>query len=301
MKIKLSADVKSALKKGKPVVALESTIIAHGMPYPQNLEMAQRVESIIKSQGAIPATIAIIKGQLRAGLSPKELEAFAKNGPAITKVSTRDIPFVVARKMDGATTVASTMRLAAMAGIAVFATGGMGGVHRGAQDTFDISADLGEFAQSNVAVVTAGAKAILDLALTLEMLETLGVPVVGYRTDDFPAFYSRSSAHKIPMRLDTPKAIATMMKAKWKLGLKGGLVIANPIPEASEIPASEIEPVIKRALVEAEQQGIKGKDTTPFLLKAIVQATDGRSLKANIALVENNARLAAQIAEAYSQ
>ncbi len=301
MNIKLSTAVKSALKKGKPVVALESTIIAHGMPYPQNLEMARKVENIIMDEGAVPATIAIIDGELRAGLSAEELEGFAKNGPSIMKVSTRDIPYVVARNINGATTVASTMRIADMAGIAVFATGGMGGVHRSAEKTFDISADLSEFAQSNVAVVTAGAKAILDLALTLEVLETLGVPVVGYGTDEFPAFYSRSSRHKVPMRLNTPKEVAALMKAKWKLDLKGGVVVANPIPETAEIPADEIEPVILRALGDAKRANIIGKDTTPFLLKAIVDATKGRSLAANIALVENNARLAAAIAKAYSQ
>ena len=301
MNIKLSTAVKSALKKGKPVVALESTIIAHGMPYPQNLEMARKVENIIMDEGAVPATIAIIDGELRAGLSAEELEGFSKNGPSIMKVSTRDIPYAVARNINGATTVASTMRIADMAGIAVFATGGMGGVHRSAEKTFDISADLSEFAQSNVAVVTAGAKAILDLALTLEVLETLGVPVVGYGTDEFPAFYSRSSRHKVPMRLNTPKEVAALMKAKWKLDLKGGVVVANPIPETAEIPADEIEPVILRALGDAKRANIIGKQTTPFLLKAIVDATKGRSLAANIALVENNARLAATIAKAYSQ
>ncbi|HEY4995720.1 MAG TPA: pseudouridine-5'-phosphate glycosidase, partial [Aestuariivirga sp.] len=289
MKVKLSTAVKAALKKGKPVVALESTIIAHGMPYPQNLEMARKVEKIIMDEGAVPATIAIIDGELRAGLSAQELEGFAKNGPSIMKVSTRDIPYVVARNITGATTVASTMRLADMAGIAVFATGGMGGVHRGAERTFDISADLSEFAQSNVAVVTAGAKAILDLALTLEVLETLGVPVVGYGTDEFPAFYSRSSGHKVPMRLDTPKDVAKLMRSKWLLGLKGGVVVANPIPAQAEILAEEIEPVILRALEAAKRTNIIGKDTTPYLLKAISDATQGRSLSANIALVENNA------------
>ena len=301
MKIKLNSDVKAALKKGKPVVALESTIIAHGMPYPQNFEMALKVERIITEQGATPATIAIIEGELRAGLSNTELETFAKNGPSIAKVSTRDIPFIAARGLTGATTVASTMRLAAMAGIVVFATGGIGGVHRGAEKTFDISADLSEFAISNVAVVTAGAKAILDLALTLEVLETMGVAVVGYGTDQFPAFYSRNSGRKVPMRLDTAGEVAAMMKTKWKLGLAGGIVIANPIPESAEIPAHEIEPVIIGALDEAKRQNITGKDTTPYLLKAIADVTGGRSLAANIALVENNARLAAEIAKAYSQ
>ncbi len=301
MKVKLSAAVKSALARGKPVVALESTIIAHGMPFPQNLEMAQRVESIIRENGAVPATIAIIKGELCAGLTESQLALFAKEGPSITKVSTRDMPFVVARKLNGATTVASTMRIAAMAGIHVFATGGMGGVHRGAEHTFDISADLTEFAHSNVAVVTAGAKAILDLGLTLETLESFGVPVVGYCTDAFPAFYSRISGFKVPMRCDSAKEVAALMKAKWKMKLQGGVVVANPIPAEAEIPAAEIEPVIQRALAQAKEQGIKGKDTTPFLLKAIVAATQGKSLKANIALVENNARVAAQIAKAYSQ
>ena len=301
MKVKLSPSVKAALSAGKPVVALESTIIAHGMPYPQNFEMAQKVEGIIRKNGAVPATIAIINGELRAGLSEKELQLFAKEGPSITKVSTRDMPFVVARKLNGATTVASTMRIADMAGIKVFATGGMGGVHRGASSTFDISADLTEFSNSNVAVITAGAKAILDLALTLETLETLGVPVVGYGTDEFPAFYSRLSGFKVPMRLNTPNEIAAMMKAKWKMNLRGGIVVANPIPVEAEIPAAEIEPVIQAALKQAQTQSIKGKDTTPFLLKAIAEATHGKSLKANIALVENNAKLAAQIAKAYSQ
>ena len=301
MKVKLNAAVKSAIAKGRPVVALESTIIAHGMPYPQNFEMAQHVESIIREGGAVPATIAIISGELRAGLSDEELKLFAQNGPSITKVSTRDMPFVVARKLNGATTVASTMRIADMAGIRVFATGGMGGVHRGAEISFDISADLTEFANSNVAVVTAGAKAILDLALTLETLETLGVPVVGFGTDEFPAFYSRESAFKVPMRCNTPAEVAALMRAKWKMNLKGGIVVANPIPREAEIPSAEIEPVIMAALAQAQSQGIKGKDTTPFLLKSIAEATHGKSLKANIALVGNNARLAAQIAKAYSQ
>ncbi len=301
MKVKLSAEVKSALAKGKPVVALESTIIAHGMPFPQNFEMAKKVEAIIREEGAVPATIAIIKGKLRAGLDEDELQLFAKNGPSIMKVSTRDLPFVVARGIDGATTVASTMRLAAMAGIAVFATGGMGGAHRGAGDTFDVSADLSEFAESNVAVVTAGAKAILDLALTLEVLETNGVPVVGFGTDEFPAFYSRNSGLKAPMRLDTAKDVAALMRAKWNMGLRGGVVVANPIPASAEIPASEIAPAIERAIAEAKASGIAGKETTPFLLKKLVEITGGRSLTANIALVENNVRLAAAIAKAYSQ
>ena len=301
MKVKLSPAIKSAIAKGKAVVALESTIIAHGMPYPQNFEMAQKVESIIRDNAAVPATIAIINGELCAGLSEKQLKHFAEQGSSIIKVSVRDMPFVVSQKLNGATTVASTMRIADMAGINVFATGGMGGVHRGAETTFDISADLTEFSNSNVAVITAGAKAILDLGLTLEILETLGVPVVGYGIDNFPAFYSQHSNFKVPMRLDTPKEIAAMMKAKWKMNLKGGIVVANPIPDEAEIPADEIEPVIQVALKRAQSLGIKGKDTTPFLLKAIADATQGKSLKANVALVENNAKLAAQIAHAYSQ
>ena len=299
--IKLTEELKSAIAQGKPVVALESTIIAHGMPFPQNLEMAQEVEQIIRDNGAIPATIAVIDGELRAGLSTAELEHFAKTGLSIIKVSTRDLPFVVARKITGATTVASTMRIAAMAGIHTFATGGIGGAHRGAEKNFDISADLIEFSLSNVAVVTAGAKAILDLALTLETLETFGVPVVGYGTDDFPAFYSRSSGHKVPMRCDTPIEIAAMMKAKWAMDLKGGIVVANPIPFEAEIPSAEIAPTIEAAIEEAKAQNITGKNVTPFLLKRLSEITQGRSLIANVALVKNNAKLAAEIAVAYSQ
>ena len=299
--IKLTAELKSAIAQNKPVVALESTIIAHGMPFPQNLKMAQEVEHIIRDYGAIPATIAVIDGELRAGLSTAELEHFAKTGPSIIKVSTRDLPFVVARKITGATTVASTMRLAAMAGIHTFATGGIGGAHRGAEKNFDISADLIEFSQSNVAVVTAGAKAILDLALTLETLETFGVPVVGYGTDDFPAFYSRNSGLKVPMRCDTPNEIAAMMKAKWAMDLKGGIVVANPIPIEAEIPAIEIAPTLEKAIAEAKDLGVHGKNLTPFLLARLAELTEGRSLIANIALVKNNAKLAAEIAMAYAQ
>lgn len=301
MKVKLSTEVKAALARGKPVVALESTIIAHGMPFPQNLEMARDVEGVIRAEGAVPATIAIVDGKLRAGLSEAELKAFAENGPSIMKVSTRDLPFVVAGGRSGATTVASTMRIAAMVGIAVFATGGIGGVHRGAEKTFDVSADLIEFAKSNVAVVTAGAKSILDLALTLEVLETQGVPVVGFGTDEFPSFFSRSSGHRLTLRADSAADVAAMMKAKWSLGLEGGMVIANPIPAEDEIPASVIAPHIARAVEEAEEQGIGGKEVTPFLLKRITEITAGRSLTANIALVMNNARVAARIAKAYAK
>jgi pseudouridine-5'-phosphate glycosidase len=282
-------------------VALESTIIAHGMPFPQNFEMAKRVEAIIREQGATPATIAIVDGKLRAGLSDSELEHFAKTGPSIMKVSVRDLPYVVAKGLTGATTVASTMRIADRAGIAIFATGGIGGVHRGGERSFDISADITEFAQSNVAVVTAGAKAILDLGLTLEALETQGVPVVGFGTDEFPAFYSRLSGFKVPMRCDSAEEVASLMKAKWAMKLRGGVVVANPIPPEAEILASEIAPTIEKAIAEAARQNITGKNLTPFLLKHLAEVTGGRSLAANIALVENNARLAAQIAKAYSQ
>ncbi|HUQ37985.1 MAG TPA: pseudouridine-5'-phosphate glycosidase [Aestuariivirga sp.] len=296
----ISNEVSTALAGGKPVVALESTIIAHGMPYPANFEMAQDVEAIIREAGAVPATIAIIGGALKVGLTSAELKKFAVDGSEIIKVSTRDLPHVVAKKLDGATTVASTMRIAAMAGIHVFATGGIGGVHRGAERSFDISADMMEFAESNVAVVTAGAKAILDLALTLETLETLGVPVVGYGTDDFPAFYSRQSGHAVPMRCDTPQEVAHLMATKWGMGLKGGIVVANPIPQSSEIIASEIAPVIEKAVVEAARQNISGKNVTPFLLARLAEATGGRSLEANLALVKNNALVAAEIAKAFA-
>ncbi|MBZ0259594.1 MAG: pseudouridine-5'-phosphate glycosidase [Hyphomicrobiales bacterium] len=296
----ITTDVSAALAGGKPVVALESTIIAHGMPYPANFEMAQEVEAIIREAGAVPATIAIIGGATKVGLTTSELEKFAVDGSKITKVSTRDLPFVMAQKVDGATTVASTMRIAAMAGINVFATGGIGGAHRGAEKSFDISADMMEFAESNVAVVTAGAKAILDLALTLETLETLGVPVVGYGTDDFPAFYSRASGHAVPMRCDTPEEVAGLMKAKWGMGLKGGIVVANPIPPEHEILAAEIAPVIEKAVAEAARQNVTGKNVTPFLLARLAEVTGGRSLKANMALVRNNARIGAEIAKAYA-
>jgi pseudouridylate synthase len=300
MNVKLSPEVAKAMQAGKAVVALESTIIAHGMPFPQNLEMARNVEAVIRNHGAVPATIAVVDGELCAGLDGAALEHFAQTGPSIMKVSTRDLPFVVARKLTGATTVASTMRIAAMAGIAVFATGGMGGVHRGAERSFDVSADLIEFAESNVAVVTAGAKAILDLALTLEVLETHGVPVVGFATDEFPAFYSRASGHRLSLRCDTAADVAALMNAKWNMGLKGGIVVANPIPSRAEIPAGEIEPHVAVALKEAEKQGVKGKDVTPFLLKRITEITAGRSLQANIALVLNNAEVAAEIAVSYN-
>lgn len=292
--------VRDALECGAPVVALESTIIAHGMPYPQNVETARAVEDIVRAHGAVPATIAIIGGELKVGLTPQELDRFGREGRSIAKVSVRDLPFIVARRLDGATTVASTMRIAAMAGIKVFATGGIGGVHRGAEKSFDISADMTEFAASDVAVVTAGAKAILDLALTLETLETLGVPVIGLGTAEFPAFYSRQSGHAVPMSCGSAPEVADVMRAKWRMGLKGGLVIANPIPAEAEIPAAEIAPVVEAAVKKAEAKGVAGKDLTPFLLAEIAGVTGGRSLAANIALVKNNARVAAEIAVAFA-
>ncbi len=296
----VTPEISQAIANGAAVVALESTIIAHGMPYPQNLQMAEEVEAIIRAAGAVPATIAIMKGRLKVGLTSGELKTFAEGGAEITKVSVRDMPQVVARGEVGATTVASTSRIAALAGIHVFATGGIGGVHRGAERSFDISADMTEFSRSNVAVVTAGAKAILDLALTLETLETLGVPVIGFGTDDFPAFYSRNSGHAIPMRCDTAEAVAQLMKVKWEMGLRGGIVVANPIPAEFEIPSAEILPYIESAVADAARQKISGKNVTPFLLAKLAEITGGRSLIANIALVKHNAAVAAQIAIAFA-
>lgn len=295
----LSAEVAAARAAGAPVVALESTIIAHGMAYPANLDTARRVEAIIRAEGAAPATIAVLGGRLKVGLGDADLERLA-TATNVMKASTRELPLAVATGRDAATTVASTMRIAAMAGIAVFATGGIGGVHRGAEATFDVSADLTELSRTPVAVVSAGAKAILDLALTLETLETLGVPVICAGTDSFPAFYSRVSGLAAPARLDSPQEIAAVLKAQRALGLTAGALIANPIPAEAEIPAAEIEPVIVAALAEASAQGIAGKDVTPFLLARVAAVTAGRSLAANIALVENNARLGARIARAYA-
>lgn len=294
--LELSKEVEKALKLGKPVVALESTIISHGMPYPENVETALNVERIVRENGATPATIAIINGKLKAGLTPDEIEYLGKKGREIVKVSRRDIPFIVAKKMDGATTVASTMIIAALAGIRVFATGGIGGVHREAQETFDISADLQELANTNVAVVCAGAKSILDLGLTLEYLETFGVPVLGYKTDELPAFYTRKSGFKLDYRLDTPEEIAKAIFVKWQLGLKGGVVVANPIPEEYEMDYEVINKAIEDAFLEAKEKGIKGKETTPFLLAKVKEITGGKSLESNIQLVYNNAKLAAEIA-----
>ena len=295
----LTEEVRTALAEGRPVVALESTIISHGMPYPQNVAMATEVEQIIRDGGAIPATIAVLGGAPRIGLSPQDLELLATD-QNVAKVSLRDLPYVIARRGHGATTVAATMRLASLAGIRTFVTGGLGGVHRGAQQTFDVSADLTELAQTDVAVISAGVKSILDIGLTLETLETLGVPVIGYGTDEFPAFFSRRSGFPAPMRADSPAELAAIMRTKWDLGISGGLDIANPIPEADEIPASEIDSIIEQALADMDAKGIKGKDATPYLLGRIVEITAGESLRANIALVKNNARLGAAIAKEYA-
>ncbi len=295
----LTDEVAQALTDGTPVVALESTIISHGMPYPQNVAMAVEVEGIIRERGAVPATIAVLDGRPRIGLGADDLELLASH-PDVAKVSVRDLPFVVARGTHGATTVASTMRLAALAGIRTFVTGGLGGVHRGAQQSFDVSADLTELGTTDVAVVCAGVKSILDIGLTLEKLETLGVPVLGYGTDEFPSFFSRSSGHQAPMRVDTPGEVAAVMAAKWGLGVGGGVVVANPIPVEDEIPSAEIGGIIDRALADMASLGIHGKDATPYLLGRIVEITDGASLTANIALVRNNARLGTAIAREYA-
>ena len=298
--LSVSPAVAAALAAGRPVVALESTIITHGMPYPQNLEMARNVERRVRENGAEPATIAIMDGRFRAGLEDADLEALAKTGGKAAKASRRDVAALVASRGLAGTTVATTMMIAAMAGIRVFATGGIGGVHRGAEETFDISADLEELGRTPVAVVCAGAKSILDIGKTLEVLETNGVPVLGYRTNDFPAFWARSSGHQVDHRLDTPEALAELIGTQFDLGL-GGVLVANPIPEADAWDAGEIESYISAALKDAGAAGISRKDTTPYLLKRIFELTGGRSLVANIALVENNAAVAAQIAVALSK
>ncbi len=295
----LTDEVAQALNDCTPVVALESTIISHGMPFPQNVEMATEVERIIREGGAVPATIAVLDGTPRIGLTGDDLHLLATS-PDVSKISTRDLPYTVSQRTHGATTVASTMRLAALAGISVFVTGGIGGVHRGAEQTYDISADLTELSLTNVAVVSAGVKSILDIGLTLEALETLGVPVVAYGTDEFPTFFSRSSGHAAPMMLDTPADLAALMATKWRLGLTGGVAIVNPIPVEDEIPASEIDVIIDQALADMDANGIHGKEATPFLLGRIVEITKGASLTANIALVNNNARLGTQVAREYA-
>lgn len=294
--LKISEEVRNALEQGKPVVALESTIISHGMPYPDNVKTALTVEKTIRENGAVPATIAIIKGVPTVGLSEEEIERLGKEGTKVVKVSRRDIPVVIAKKLDGATTVASTMIFAETAGIKVFATGGIGGVHRGATETMDISADLEELHQTNVTVVCAGAKSILDLGLTLEYLETKGVPVLGYKTEELPAFFTRKSGFKVDYRMDSPEEIAAAVKAKDALGLSGGMLVANPVPEEYSMDPDKIEAVISEAVEEAKALGITGKKVTPFLLEKIRNVTGGDSLFTNVKLVLNNAALAAKIA-----
>ena len=297
----ISPEVQQALAENRPVVALESTIISHGMPWPDNAKTALQVEQVIRDNGAVPATVAVINGRLKAGLSTDEINVLAQAGHAVIKCSRRDLPFVVATGQHGATTVAATMIVAAMAGISIFATGGIGGVHRGAQQTFDISADLQELAHTNVAVICAGAKSILDLALTREYLETQGVPVIGYQTQKLPAFYTRESDHSVDYCLNDATQIAAFLQAKWDLGLNGGVVIANPIPEQFAMDKATIDSAIEQALCEAEEQQISGKDSTPFLLQRVADLTGGNSLDSNIQLVFNNARLAASIANQLTQ
>ena len=292
----IAPEVQKALEEGRPVVALESTIISHGMPYPQNVETALNVEKIIRENGAVPATIAVIGGRLKAGLSESEIDYLGKTGAAVTKASRRDLPILVAEGRDGATTVTTTMIIAHMAGIQVFATGGIGGVHRGAQQTFDISADLEELAHTPVMVVCAGAKSILDLGLTLEYLETHGVPVIGYGTEELPAFYTRKSGFKVDYRLDTPEELAKAFYVKQDMGLGGGMLVTNPIPEAYSMDHEVISKAIEDAVEESKKLGIHGKETTPFLLAKIKELTGGSSLDANIQLVYNNAQLAAKTA-----
>lgn len=298
--VDVKPEVAEALKNNKPVVALESTIISHGFPYPENLECARESEKNIRENGAVPATIAIIKGRIKIGLEDSDIQYLAENR-TITKVSRRDIPVIVSLGRDGATTVATTMMLAAMAGIKVFATGGIGGVHRHAQQTFDISADLEELANTGVAVVCAGAKSILDIGLTKEYLETHGVPVIGYQTEEIPSFYTRKSGFKADYRIDSPEEIAKAIHVKERLGLKGGFLITNPIPEESEMDHELIGSSIDAAVKEAEEKGVLGKEITPFLLARIHETTKGKSVEANKALVFNNARLAAKVATALSK
>ena len=297
--LEIAPSVQAALADKKPIVALDSTIISHGMPYPQNVETALKVEACVRENGAIPATIAIINGKMKAGLSVDEIEILGKQGQSVAKVSRRDMPMIIAQGLNGATTVASTMIIAQLAGIKIFATGGIGGVHRGAGETFDVSADLQELARTDVAVVCAGVKSILDIGLTLEYLETHGVPVIGFKTNDFPAFFTRKSGFYVDYCFDTEGGIAEMLRAKWAIPLQGGVVIANPVPFEFEANPILINEAIKKALLEADKQGIKGKAITPFLLSQIEQITEGASLKTNIQLVMNNAALAARIATAF--
>jgi len=298
--IDILPEVKTALEENRAVVALESTIISHGMPYPENLTCAKDCEATIREYGAIPATVAILDGRIKIGLTDEQIELFAVSKDII-KCSRRDLPYVIAKKQNGAATVSATMIMAALAGIRFFATGGVGGVHRGAEDSMDISADLTELGATDVCVISAGVKSILDIGRTLEYLETLGVPIVAFGQDDFPAFYTRESGFKAPLRLDTPEEVAKMMYTKWVLGLKGGAIIGNPIPQEYAMPKEEIAKAINEALIKATMQGVKGKKVTPFLLDAIRNITGGKSLEANIHLVKNNAKLAAKIASAYSK
>lgn len=299
--LEIAPEVRKALANGDPVVALESTIISHGMPYPQNVETALRVEEIVRENGAVPATTAIIGGKLKCGLKKEEIEYLGKKGLEVTKCSRRDIPMAIARRLDGATTVATTMIIANMADVSIFATGGIGGVHRGAQETMDISADLEELANTPVMVVCAGAKAILDIPLTLEYLETKGVPVLGYQTDKLPAFYTRKSAFNVDYRVDSPEEAAKAFEAQRGAGLHTGMLMANPIPEEFSMDEDMINNAIEAAVKEAEEKGIKGKESTPFLLSKVKDITGGSSLEANIELVFNNAKVAAQIAKAYCE
>lgn len=292
-----SDEVQKAVNNNLPIVALESTIIAHGMPYPKNIETARQVENIVRTNGATPATIAILSGKIHVGLNDEQMELLG-NSNDVLKVSLRDLPFVVSKKLHGATTVAATMRIAAMAGIKVFVTGGIGGVHRNAETTMDISADLTEMSQTNVAVISAGVKSILDIGLTLEYLETLGVPVVTFRSEDFPSFYSRKSGYKSPMTLNEPIEIAELLNVKWAMGLNGSVLIANPIPSEKEFPFEKMEVYINAALKSAKEKNIHGKEITPFILKFIAESTGGESLESNIALVFHNAELGAKIAAA---
>ncbi len=298
--LEISRKVEEALKEGMPVVALESTIISHGMPYPDNVKTALDVEKVISGRRALPATVGILDGKLKVGLAPEEIERLGKEGLTVTKTSRRDLPFVLASKVTGATTVAATMIAAHLAGIHFFATGGIGGVHRGGQDTLDISADLVELQQTPVAVVCSGAKSILDIGRTLEYLETGGVPVIGYGTDEMPAFYTRESGHPLIIRADDPESVAEAFRIQRSLGFRGGMVIANPIPRKAAMDAGLINGAIEDALREAEVAGISGKEVTPFLLERVVERTGGASLKANIALVLNNATLAADLAVAFT-
>ncbi len=297
----INPEVKGALAQNLPIVALESTIISHGMPYPQNKETALQVEKIVRENGAIPATIAIINGKIKVGLNNDEIDYLAKSGNKIVKASRRDIPYLLAQKIDGATTVASTMIAADLAGIRVFATGGIGGVHRGASQSFDISADLQELSNTNVAVVCAGIKAILDLGLTLEYLETFGIPVLGYKTKELPAFYTQKSGFQVNYKMNTAAEIADLLKTKWHLNLKGGVLITNPIPKEKQLDYDIMNKAIETAIIDEKKLGIKGKESTPFLLGKVKELTGGLSLEANIELVYNNAKLAAQIAKHYAK